>query len=346
MSPALADLIDTGRLAEWMDGLGLDGGPITALDLLAGGSQNVVVKLRKGGRDFVLRRPPASLRPESNETMRREARVLGALAGTAVPHPRLIASCGDESVLGAAFYLMEPVDGFSAIRGLPALHAGSAEIRHHMGLALVDGAAAMGRVDHIAVGLDGFGKPANFLERQINRWRSQLEGYARHAGWPGAESLPGERAITDYLESNLPKGSRVGLLHGDYSIGNVMYRPDGPELAAIVDWELATIGDPLLDLAWILATWRSERDGDLGVLRVEPFDGFPTPDELIERYAAQSDRDLSAIDWYVVLACYKLAVVIEGTFARACAGLDPMPTGIKLHDTAVKLFQRALKRIG
>lgn len=343
---SIRELIDLPRLTAWMNEQPLPMGPVTNVIRLGGGSQNVILRLTKGGRDLVLRRPPASARRESNETMRREARVLSAIARTSVPHPRLVAACSDETILGVAFYLMEPVDGFSAINGMPNLHAGDPAIRHRMGLALVDGAAAIGQVDYLAVGLDGFGKPQQYLERQVARWRSQLEGYGRYQGWEGPESLPGLGVIAEYLDAQRPAGSKPGIIHGDYSIGNVMYRNDGPELAAIVDWELATIGDPLIDLGWILATWRSQTEVDIGVLKVEPFEGFPTAAELIDRYASQSDRDLSSIDWYVVLACFKLAIILEGTFARAQAGLDPMTTGLRLHTAAVRLCERALKRIG
>jgi len=339
-------LVDVARLSNWISERGLAAGPITNVTRLGGGSQNVILRIAQGGRDFVLRRPPACPRAESDETMRREARVLEALGHTDVPHPRLIAACRDEKTLGFAFYLMEPVVGFNALAGLPALHTHSRALRHRMGLALVDGAAALARVDYRAVGLEGFGKAEGYLERQVARWRSQLAGYTAHAGWPGAGSLPGLSALEEYLERYRPAASKPGIIHGDYSIGNVMYRHDSAELAAIVDWELATIGDPLIDLGWILATWRTPGEVDIGVLRVEPFEGFPTAAELIERYAAQSERDLSSMDWYVVMACYKLAIILEGTFARAHAGRAAMAMGLKLHAAAIRLCERALQRIG
>jgi aminoglycoside phosphotransferase (APT) family kinase protein len=337
--------VDLGALGSWMDQAGLDRGPILDATRLAGGTQNVLVRFTKGGRSFVLRRPPPSARPESNETMRREARILAALAGTDVPHPALIAACGDPDVLGYAFYLMEPIDGFSATTGLPPLHAADPSVRRAMGFALVDGAATLGRVDYRAVGLDGFGKPDNYLGRQVERWRLQLDRYGRFEGWPGPAGLPGEAVIAEFLDKHRPASFEPGILHGDYSIGNVMYRMDSPELAAIVDWELATLGDPLVDLGWLLATWRRVPPVELPVLQVEPWDGFPEPEELVARYARNSDRDLSAIDWYMVLACYRLGIILEGTFARACAGLDPVETGRALHDTSTKLFRRALHRI-
>ena len=338
--------LDFDRLAEWMDGEGLERGPIEHVTLLAGGTQNRVLRFSKGGREFVLRCPPPTPRPESNTTMRREARVLAALAGTDVPHPRLIAACADETIVGVACYLMEPVAGFNPVNGLPALHATDPAMRREMGFAFVDGAAALSRVDYQAVGLGDFGRPDNFLARQAGRWRAQLESYASHAGWPGAAGLPGVERIADYLEANRPADGPPAIIHGDYLLGNVMFRSDGPGLAAIIDWELATIGDPLIDLGWLLATWRGVPPEDLPVLAVEPWIGFPRPDELIGRYRDMSGRDVSAIDWYFVLACYKLGIILEGTFARACAGLDPMDQGGRLHQTAIILFRRALHRIG
>jgi len=336
--------VDPERLAAWMDARGLESGPLRDVELLAGGTQNVLLGFRRGGRRFVLRRPPLHLRRNSNETMRREARVLGALAGSDVPHPGLIAACPDEDVLGAAFYLMEPVDGFNPTRGLPPLHAGDPDVRHAMGLSLVDGIAALGALDHRALGLEDFGRPEGFLERQVARWRAQLESYAELPGYPGPD-IPGVERVAAWLDANRPQAFRAGVLHGDYHLANVMFAPDGPQLAAIVDWELSTVGDPLLDLGWLLATWPDPEGATPGAIGVQPWDGFPGADELVARYAERSTRDLSAIDWYAVLACYKLGIILEGTHARACAGQAPRATGDVLHATTVGLFERALRFI-
>lgn len=331
--------VNIDSLSAWMTTQGLGSGAITDVTPLAGGTQNILLRFTRDGRDYVLRRPPEHPRPNSNETMRREARVLRALAGTEVPHPGLIADCGTEDVLGAAFYLMEPIDGFNPVGQLPEPHAGSPEMRHAMGLALVDGIAALGALDHEAIGLGDFGKPENFLDRQVDRWRSQLGGYAEFPEWDGEKSLPSVEAVGLWLERHRPETFTPGIMHGDYHLANVMYRPDGPELAAIIDWELATIGDPLLDLGWVLATWPEGRHGS--TVSVTPWDGFPTSTALIARYAKASPRDLSAIDWYRVLACYKLGILLEGTYARACAGKAPRETGEKLHGRAISLFERA-----
>lgn len=336
--------VDMARLAAWMDDQGLEAGPIRRPQMLGGGTQNIIMRFARGDGEFVLRRPPLHLRANSNQTMAREARVLGALASSDVPHPRLIAACDDLSVLGAAFYLMEPIEGFNAITGLPRLHARDPRMRRSMGLALAEGAAALGAVDYLAVGLSDFGKPDGFLERQTARWLAQLESYVEHAGWPGPAGIPGVERVGRWLDDNLPASSyRPGIIHGDYHIANVMFRANGPQLAAIVDWELATIGDPLLDLGWMLALW-PDIQGDLPEehMRIEPWSGFPAANELIAHYADRSARDVSAITWYAVLACFKLGIILEGTYARACAGKAPTETGDRLHTATLRLFGRAL----
>src|SRR5262249_35194860 len=190
-------LVDFAVLGAWMDAEGLPRGPFERVATLGGGTRTVPRGSPRGGRDYALRRPPPHLRPKSNDALRREARVLAALAHTDVPHPGFIAACLDETVMrGAVFYLMEPVDGFNPSTGLPPLHAGDAAIRHEMGLRAADGIAALGQVDHHAVGLGDVGHPEGFLERQVGRWLAELESYAQHANYPGPE-IPGVGAIAD-----------------------------------------------------------------------------------------------------------------------------------------------------
>ncbi len=337
------ELVDLDQLRGWMDTQELGHGPIENPVALTGGTQNVLLRFSRDGRDYVLRRSPRSPRGDGNLTNRREARVLGALAGTQVPHPRLIAACTAEDVIGAAFYLMQPVDGFNATVALPALHAGDPKIRRRMGFALVDGALALGNVDHVAAGLADFGKAEGFLERQVPRWRALLESYYDYKDWPGPASIPGIDAVADWLTRQRPADFTPGLLHGDYHLANVMFRHDGPELAAIVDWELTTIGDPLLDMGWIMATWPAP-DGSTSTstVGISPWQGFPTIGELVAHYTAGSSRETSQMMWYGVLGCYKLGLILEGTFARACAGAASRETGDRLHASCIRLFQRAL----
>ncbi|MGW0018291.1 phosphotransferase family protein [Rhodococcus sp. NPDC003382] len=344
-SPLAGDEITA--LDDWMSARGFGHGPVTDLEQLTGGTQNLMVRFTRGDRSFVVRRGPRHLRPRTNDVLRREMRILDALSGTDVPHPRLIAACPEEDVWpGAAFYLVEPVDGFNAFVALPEPHASDPEIRHRMGLSMIDALATLASVDHTAIGLGDFGHPEGFVERQVPRWLRELESYTALDGYPG-EPLPGVDAIADWLARSVPQRWTPGILHGDYHIGNVMFSPSSPEVAAILDWEMCTIGDPLLDLGWLLATW-PEHGNDESTIGGALGDagGLATRDELVERYAAQSDRDLSALDWYVVLACFKLGIILEGTYARAFAGKADPEVGQRLHATTLSLFRRALERIG
>ncbi len=329
--------VDLDALTRWMDEQSLGSGPIGHVELLAGGTQNVLVRFRRDGRDHVLRRPPVHKRPNSDETMRREARVLAALAGSDVPHPGLIAACPDTDVLGAAFYLMEPIEGFNPAGGLPEPHRSDPAMRRDMGLSMMDAIAALARVDHHAVGLGDFGRPEGWLERQVPRWRAQLDGYASHDGYPGPD-IPGLEEVTGWLVAHQPAGWQPGIIHGDFHFANVLVRHDAPDLAAIVDWELCTIGDPLLDLGHALATWPGAGAGGVG----QGIGDLPGPDELISRYTEATGRDPSLVPWFHVLAAYRLGIILEGTHARAFAGKAPTEIGDLLHATTVGLFERAL----
>jgi aminoglycoside phosphotransferase (APT) family kinase protein len=342
VSAALSDdePVDLDRLRAWMDSERLETGPISAVSQLAGGTQNILLRFRRGGREFVCRRPPLHPRPQSNKIMAREARILAALAGTAVPHPELIASCLDEEVLGAVFYLMAPVDGFNATVALSEPARTSAEVRHRMGIGLVDGLAALAAVDHEAVGLGDFGRLEGFLERQVGRWASELEGYSRFTLWTGHQELGDVERIGAWLTAHCPKSMRPGIIHGDYHIGNVIYADDG-ELAAIVDWEMATLGDPLVDLARLLVSWPEAGRSEPYFMRVARHDGFPTRDEMIARYRERTGRSLGDLAWFETLACYKLGIILEGTHARAQCGLSDTATGERLHASAVALLDRA-----
>lgn len=336
------DPVNLEAVAEWMSGQGLGGGPLEDVANVTGGTQNVMLRFSRAGRPYVLRRGPRHLRPRSNSVILRETKVLAALAGSDVPHPHLIAVCEDPAVLGdAVFYLMDPVDGFNAGEGLPPLHAGDPDIRYHMGLSMADALAKLGAVDHVAAGLAEFGKPEGFLERQVPRWLSELESYNDYKGYPGPQ-IPGIDEVSGWLDRHRPTHWSPGIMHGDYHAANVMFSWTGPEVVAIVDWEMCTIGDPLLDLGWLLATWRQPDGSAVFSHALGGQDGLASTDDLLKRYAANTTRDLSHITWYTVLACFKLGIVIEGTLARACAGKAEKEVGDQLHAATVHLFERAL----
>lgn len=337
-------LVNLDSLSLWMSRHGLGEASITEAHFLTGGTQNHLLRFRYGTREFVLRRPPKHLRGNSNRTMLREARVLSALAGSQVPHPKFIAVCEDLSILGCCFYLMEPVNGFNATTELPTFHASDGAVRRRMGLSLIEGLAALGNVDYKAVGLADFGRPDGFLERQVHRWKAELHSYTQLEGWPGPSGLPGVQEISSWLEAHRPSRFTPGVMHGDFHIGNVMFSWNSPDLAAIIDWELCTIGDPLLDLGWLMATWYDPDEARTPT--VQPWEGFPSIDEIISHYALHSERDLDSIFWYGVLACFKLGVLLEGTYARACAGKASKSSGNHLHANAIALFHRARRMMG
>ena len=332
---------DLDNVAAWMTAQGHGDGPLENVAAISGGTQNIMMRFERAGRPYVFRRGPAHLRPISNKVILRETRVLAALAGTDVPHPRLIASCADTSVLGdAVFYLMEPVDGFNAGEALPPLHAGDPAVQFGMGLSMADGLARLGAVDHVAVGLADYGKPDGFLERQVPRWLSELQGYCALENYPGPD-IGDVDGVARWLEENRPTHWTPGIMHGDYHGANVMFSHTGPELVAIVDWEMSTIGNPLLDLGWMIATWRNPgQEGVLGQALMDA-EGLCSTTDLIERYAQNTTRDLSAINWYAVMASFKLAIILEGSNARAAAGLAPREIGDHLHAATVRLIQRA-----
>lgn len=332
--------VDLDRLRTWMNSVGLGSGPLTDVEPLAGGTQNILVRFARAGRAYVLRHPPAHKRANSDETMRREARVLAALAGTDVPHPGLIAACPDVAVLGSAFFLMEPIDGFNPSLGFPEPYASDPTLQWQMGLSMADSIAALGRLDHVALGLSDFGRPDGWLERQVERWRSHLASYGAIEGYAGPD-LPGVEDVAAWLDARRPIAWSPGLIHGDFHLANVLaHRTDG-RIAAVVDWELATIGDPLLDLGHLLCTWPVDDGGVIPAIGSVGTSGLPTRAELVERYADGSTRDLGHADWYEVLACYRLGIILEGTNARAQAGLAPRDIGDALHAAAFALFERA-----
>jgi aminoglycoside phosphotransferase (APT) family kinase protein len=337
-------LIDWSKLNAWIAHQSLPGsGPITGARKLQGGLQNNVFLLERGKESFVLRRPTKHLRPESNDTMLREARVLKALSGTSVPHPQFIAVCDDPNVIGACFYLMEPLEGFAPRGALPGDYATNSAWRHAMGDELVRAAAALGSIDHNSVGLENLGKPKDWHARQVDRWRSQLDGYRKIPEYDGM--LPHIDAVGRWLSDQVPDNQRIGIVHGDFQFANVMFSNKAPRIAGIVDWELCSLGDPLLDLGWILTSWLEPGDPDGKNPLVSPWENFLTRAELVRLYGEVSGRDMSAMPWFFALSCYKLACLLEGTYARSKQGQIPANVGESVHKYAQWLMNKAAQII-
>ena len=323
--------VDLRALRTWLDGQGIGTGPLGDARPLGGGTQNVLVSFLRDGRRYVLRRPPLAVRPRSDDTMRREARVLRALAGTEIPHARLVAACPDPEPLGAAFTVTEHVDGASLWDAVPPLAD-----QHRVGLAVAAAFGALARLDLAAAGLEDLVPSDGWLARQPDRWAARLTSY-------GGDALPGAGAVHAWLAERVPAQGRPGLLHGDAHLGNVLVRPDGTGVAALVDWELTAGGDPLLDLGRLLATWPVA--GGVYAQRVDA-PGLPGPQELVQRWALESGRSVADLPWFRVLAGYRLAVLLEGTQARARAGSASQETGRVLHAHAVALVAEAAAAAG
>jgi aminoglycoside phosphotransferase (APT) family kinase protein len=333
------DTVDLDALAGWLRAEGI-GEEIGAVTPLAGGTQNVVLRIEVDGAPVVLRRPPEHPRPTSDRTIAREITVLGGLAGTDVPHPRLIAGCTDTSVLGVVFYLMELVDGVNPGEEVTARQRADPGLRHGQGLAMARALARLGALDPAERGLDVLRKPGSFLAKQVPQWLRHLEGYRAFPDWePGG--LPDVDLVAGWLEANRPADAPPGVMHGDFHLNNVMLARAAPEVAAIVDWEMCTVGDPLLDLGWLMVTWPEEpRSMDVGG-PLARLGGLPTRAELVGAYAGAGGREPAHVDWYTAMAGFKLGIVLEGTWARASAGQAPPEVGQRLHEHAVGLLTLA-----
>ncbi len=321
--PSGGGLLDVPNLEAWLDAHApqVGAGPLQSTRL-EGGVSNAVFRITRGGIAVVLRRPPKVPRPDSERVIEREARVLGALNGGAVPRPDLIAYCDDPGVIGAKFYLMSFVDGFRLTRTAadPAPYNDpTSKAYGDLAYALVSGISRLALVDYQAVGLDGLGKPQNFLERQVDRWFGQLESYKTADNYVG-RVIEGMDYLGDWLRANRPQTRNIGIIHGDYSFANSMYHfGEPPRLAAMIDWELATIGDTMLDVGSVLYGFRGRHDTTPAVGFFGP-EHFPFREDLAEAYARDTGRSVEHLDFYVVLAIFKLAAIMEGHVARGLAG--------------------------
>jgi aminoglycoside phosphotransferase (APT) family kinase protein len=330
-----AGLVNEERLGRWMDERGLPGkGEPVSVHFISGGASNEIFRINRGEFEAVLRRPPRVVPKGRNETMLREFRVLEALNGTDVPHPEAYAASDDPDVIGSSFYLMSVIDGWSPMNtdGWPAPFDTDLEARYGLGIQLVDGIARLARVDWKARGLEGFGKPDGFHDRQVDRWMAHLNAVQ-------FRELPGLDVAADWLSRHKPSHWEPGIIHGDYQFANAMFCHGTPaRLAAMVDWEMSTVGDPLLDLGWVMNGW-----SDPGEDRTSGYvdsTGLPSRAEVLEHYATVSGRSVDEIDYYVILARFKLAIVLEAGYARVVAGTADNP-GMAAYEHVVLDTMRA-----
>jgi aminoglycoside phosphotransferase (APT) family kinase protein len=306
----------TDRLAAWLDATGLAGAGVPLeCRYISGGSQNEIYELRRGDLHCAMRIPPDTAPADRDKGIVREWRIIEALGGTDVPHTEAVAVCTDASVLGRTFYLMGFVDGWSPmdLHGgpWPAPFDSDLEARKGLAYELVEGIARLSKVDWKARGLEDLGRPDGFHERQVDRWTAFLD---RIKG----RELPGFDEASAWLRAHKPIDFIPGLMHGDYQFANVMYRAGAPaRLAAIVDWEMGTVGDPKLDLAWVVQSWPEDTVADDGTASgYVDMSNMPSRSEMLTRYADVSGRQVDDIDYYVILARWKLAIVLEQGYQR------------------------------
>jgi aminoglycoside phosphotransferase (APT) family kinase protein len=290
-----------------------------AFSLISGGRSNLTYLVEGGGRAWVLRRPPLGHVLPTAHDMAREYRVLAALADTDVPVARPIALCEDLAVNGAPFYVMEYRPGVVLSQALPDGYADTPAARRRVSEAMIETLVRLHAIDWRAVGLEGFGHPEGYLERQVRRWAQQWE---RSQTAP----LPAIDALAARLRAALPPSPPPTIVHGDFRLGNLALDPADPgRVVAVFDWEMATLGDPLADLGYTLIYWADPGDeiDAASIGSVSPFTqlpGFLRRAELVDAYARGSGRDVAAIDFYQVLALYKLAIIAEGIYARYLQG--------------------------
>jgi aminoglycoside phosphotransferase (APT) family kinase protein len=284
-----------------------------SFERIAGGRSNLTYEVRDAARrGFALRRPPLGKRLGSAHDVAREHRVMAALAPTDVPVPPVVGICDDDSVNGAPFYVMDFVEG-QILRSRAEAEAFDDSTRRAIGERVVDTLVAIHSVDPDEVGLGDLGRKEDYVARQLRRWHGQWEKSR-------TRELPLVDDLHERLAAGIPEQGRAAIVHGDYRLDNMILSERG-EVAAVLDWELCTLGDPLADVGLLLVYW-SEPGDELMPLFDPPTTapGFPARDELRERYADRSGRDLSAIDFYVALGLWKLAIILEGVLARYRAG--------------------------
>lgn len=302
--------LDLPQFAAWFDGAcpGEIGGPLRG-QLIAGGRSNLTYEVTDGTKSWVVRRPPLGHVLATAHDMRREYQVITALHDTDVPVPLAYALCSDADVLGAPFYVMAKVGGIAYRTAEQIAPLGPARIQA-IAERMIDTLALLHAVDPGAVGLGEFGHPEGFLARQVRRWKKQLDASR-------SRPIAGIDELHALLAADPPDGGDATIVHGDYRLDNILVDAND-QLAAIVDWEMATLADPLTDVGLLIVYQRMDRLDEGPMASDAP--GYPSEAEVLARYAERSGRDLSGLGFYIALASFKLAVILEGIHFRYVHG--------------------------
>jgi aminoglycoside phosphotransferase (APT) family kinase protein len=332
----LPPLLVRRPLEAHLDEHGLGSGPIEA-EPVGEGHSNVTYLIRREGGEWVLRRPPRPPLPPSAHDVLREAWLLRSVESADVRTPRVVLTCDDPGVIGAPFYVMDRVEGDVITTEIPE-PLDQPGHRARIAEELIDSLVEIHAVDWEACGLQGYGKPTGYLERQLRRF----SGLWEHNKTREVEALD---RVTEWLRDNLPESPEATIVHGDYRLGNTMFAPGAPaRLVAIFDWELSTIGDPLADLGYLTATYPEPGDDEMtlfGLAAVTTREGFPTRDQLIAQYEERSARSMSDVRWYQALALWKSAVFLEGSYKRLLAGTTDDPFFRRLDRGVPEIAERA-----
>ena len=312
----LPPLLVREPLEEFLDTHGIGEGRLEA-ERIGDGHSNITFLVRRGDARVVLRRPPRPPLPPSAHDVLREARLLQALEGTPVRVPKVLAVGDDEAILGVPFYVMEEMHGSVLATAIPSA-LDTPEERRRTAEELVDALVEVHSVDWRACGLEGYGRPTGYLERQVRRFSGLWEHNK-------TRELPVVEELGEWLGRNMPQSPESTIVHGDYRLGNVMMADRAPaELVAIFDWELSTIGDPLADVGYLTVTWVQPDDPQdtmfANLNAVTRAGGFLTREEMIARYEEKSGRSMSALNWYQALPLWKAAVFMEGNYKRFQSG--------------------------
>ena len=339
-SSAVRQAFDERRLHAWMQAnVSVYSGGLN-VEQFNGGQSNPTYKLTdSNGTRYVMRRKPPGQLLASAHAVDREFRVITALQETDVPVPRTYALCTDEAVLGTWFYVMEFIPGRVIWDIYGEAHTNTQ--RRAIFESALDALGKLHRVDYQAVGLGDYGKPGNYFERQLKRWISQYE-YTR-----AAQPNPGLDALIEWIPNNIPKDERTTIVHGDPQISNMMFHADQPKVLALLDWELSTLGHPMVDLSYLCHTFYTEPPGGLAGRTPESI-GLPSVDEILTRYSALTDTPkTSRQDWlfYIVFSMFRLSAILQGIAKRAQDGTASNPQAVTMGERAVTLADTAMRMV-